>query len=155
MALGLNLQDIISLKTKIMSIETKQRQLAEEPYHLETMAPAQIGKTSFLVFQHNKYITVPTRNIAFFYVKYDSSTIAGFDRQEHFVNYSLEQIQRLVSERQFFRVNRQYLINFQAIKEVEHYFARKLLVNLHVPVSEKILVSREKVSLFLEWLEDR
>ena len=138
-----------------MSSETKQRQAAEETLTLEPLAPIQTGKTSFLVFRHNKYMTVPTRNIAFFYVKYDSSTIVGFDRQEHFVTYSLEHIQRLVSEKQFFRVNRQFLINFDAIKEVEHYFARKLLVHLAVPVSEKILVSRERVGLFLKWLEDR
>jgi len=55
----------------------------------------------------------------------------------------------------FFRLNRQYLINFNAIKEVEHYFARKLFVKLAVPVAEKLLVSKEKSTLFLKWLEER
>jgi len=113
------------------------------------------GKKSFLVFKHNKYFTVPTENIAFFYVKYESSIIMSFDRQEYPVNQSLEQIQNLLPEKQFFRLNRQYLINFKAIKEVEHYFARKLLVNLVVPAPEKLLVSKEKVTSFLHWLENR
>ena len=113
------------------------------------------GKKSFLVFKHNKYITVPTENIAFFYVKYESSVIMCFDRQEYSVNHSLEHIQNLLPEKQFFRLNRQYLINFSAVKEVEHYFARKLLVNLAVPAPEKLLVSKEKVSIFLDWLENR
>jgi two-component system, LytTR family, response regulator LytT len=56
---------------------------------------------------------------------------------------------------QFFRVSRQYLISFNAVKEVEHYFARKLLVNLVVPVQDKLLVSKEKVSSFLDWLDNR
>ena len=59
------------------------------------------GKKSFLVFRHNKYITVPTNTIAFFYVKYESSIIVCFDRQEYFVNYSLEQIQRLAEDSGF------------------------------------------------------
>ena len=113
------------------------------------------GKTSFLVCKHNKYLTIPTENIAFFYVKYESSIIVTFDRQEYFVSHSLEHIQNLVSDRKFFRLNRQYLISFRAVKEVEHYFARKLLVNLVVPVVEKLLVSKEKVSVFLQWLENR
>lgn len=113
------------------------------------------GKKSFLVFKHNKYFTVPTEAIAFFHVKYATTMIMSFDRQEYSVNQSLEQIQTLVTEKQFFRLNRQYLINFSAIKEVEHYFARKLLVILTVPVPEKLLVSKEKVSSFLEWLENR
>jgi two-component system response regulator LytT len=115
----------------------------------------QPGKTSFLVFKQNRYITVPTEKIAFFYVKYESSVIVCFDGQEYFVDHSLEQIQSLVTDKRFFRVNRQYLINFHAVKEVEHYFARKLLVNLIVAAPDKLLVPREKVSAFLQWLENR
>ena len=121
---------------------------------INTFAPLPVKK-SFLVFKHHKYITVPTETVAFFYVKYESSIIVCFDRQEYAVNYSLEQIQNLVTDKQFFRLNRQYLINFSAVKEVEHYFARKLLVNLLVPSRDKLLVSKEKASAFLHWLENR
>jgi DNA-binding LytR/AlgR family response regulator len=113
------------------------------------------GKTSFLVFNHNKYFIVPTENIAYFYVKHENSIIVCFDKQEYFLNYSLENIQSLLTDKQFFRVNRQYLVSFRAVKEVEHYFARKLLVNLVVPAREKLLVSREKLSGFLRWLDNR
>ena len=113
------------------------------------------NKTSFLVFKQNKYIIVPVGNIAFFYVRYDASAIVCFDRQEYFVNYSLDHIQELLADSQFFRVNRQYLINFQAIKDVEHYFARKLLVNPIIPIPDKLLVPKEKASVFLNWLDNR
>jgi two-component system response regulator LytT len=113
------------------------------------------GKKSFLVFNQNKYITVPTDHIALFYVKYESSVIVCFDRKEYFVNHSLDHIHGLLSDKQFFRLNRQYLINFQAIKDVEHYFARKLLVNPTIPVAHKLLVPKEKASGFLYWLDDR
>lgn len=117
--------------------------------------PGGPGKKSFLVFKQQKYLTVPTENIAFFYVKYESSMIVTFDRNEYSVNYSLEQIQHLLPDQQFFRLNRQYLINFNAIKEVEHYFARKLLVKPAIPFTGKLLVSREKARSFLSWLESR
>jgi hypothetical protein len=77
-----------------------------------------------------------------------------FNRPQYSVNYSLEHIQNVLSEQQFFRLNRQYLVNFNAVKEVEHYFARKLLVKLIVPVTEKLLVSKEKASGFFRWLEN-
>lgn len=113
------------------------------------------GKKSFLVFKNNKYMTVPTENIAFFYVKYDTIIIVSFNRQEYTVNYSLDQIQTLLSDQQFFRLSRQYLINFDAIKEVEHYFARKLLVIPVVSFADKLLVTKEKTKVFLSWLENR
>jgi two-component system response regulator LytT len=114
-----------------------------------------VGKKSFLIFKDNKYINVLTKNIALFYVKNETSIIVCFDKQEYFVNYSLEQIQNFLSGIQFFRLNRQYLVNFNAIKEVEHYFARKLLVNPVIPIKEKLLVSKEKVTEFLQWMDNR
>jgi len=114
-----------------------------------------LGKRSFLVFKNNKYINVLTENIALFFVKYESSMIMCFDKQEFFVKHSLEQIQNLLPENQFFRLNRQCLINFNAVKEVEHYFARKLLVNPVMPVKDKLIVSKEKVTEFLHWLDNR
>ena len=113
------------------------------------------GKKSFLVFKNNKYTTVPTKNVAFFYIKYTSPVLVTLEDQEYFLNYSLDHIQEVLAPDQFYRVNRQYLVNFSAIKEVEHYFARKLLVNLLVPTRDKLIVSKEKVTGFLEWLDNR
>jgi two-component system response regulator LytT len=117
------------------------------------MLPA--DKKSFLVYRNNKYISVPTENIALFRLQFGASVIQCYDKQEYTTNHSLEQIQTFLPGHLFFRLNRQYLISFRAIKEVEHYFARKLLVNLAVPVKEKILVSKEKVTSFLHWLDNR
>lgn len=128
------------------------------PYHLNdllTILAKPAGKKSFLILKCNKYINVPTENIAFFYIKNELSIIVCFDQHEFFVNYSLNQIQNLLTEQQFFRINRQYLINFNAVKDVEHYFARKLLINLVIPTQEKLLVSKEKANDFLHWLDNR
>lgn len=113
------------------------------------------GKKSFLVFKNNKYLVIPTERIALFYIKYDSTVIVTFDKLEHCVNYSLEQVQHLLPADQFFRLNRQYLINASAIKEAEHYFARKLLVTPTLPFPDKLIVSKEKARNFLVWLESR
>ncbi|MBC9929215.1 LytR/AlgR family response regulator transcription factor [Chitinophaga qingshengii] len=113
------------------------------------------GKKSFLVFKNNKYLTVPTDQIAYIYIKYTSPAIVTFKGEEYIINQSLDQVQNQLSARQFYRLNRQYLINFTAIREVEHYFARKLLVSLQVATPEKLLIGKEKTALFLQWLEER
>jgi len=98
---------------------------------------------------------VATETIAFFCIRYTTVIIVCFDRHEYSLSYSLDEIQQSISGRQFFRLNRQFLINFHAVREVEHYFARKLLVSPTIPVKEKLLVPREKASAFLRWLENR
>ncbi|MBV8388315.1 MAG: response regulator transcription factor [Mucilaginibacter sp.] len=113
------------------------------------------GKTSFLVFKNQKYTTVQTDNIAFFYIRNDATSIMCFDKQEFALNQSLDQITASVSPKQFFRVNRQYLVSFKAIKEVEHYFLRKLYVKLVIETPDKLLINKEKSHGFLSWMEDR
>ena len=113
------------------------------------------GKKSFLIFQRNKYMTVSTEKIAFFYIQFKCSVIVTIDKQEYPVNYSLEQVEQLVSGHQFFRLNRQYLISFNVVREVEYYFARKLLVVPTIQFRDKLIVSKEKAKTFLDWLENR
>lgn len=113
------------------------------------------GKTSFLVFKNQKYTTVPVENIAFFYIRNDATSIMCFDKQEFVLNQSLDQVAGSVSAKQFFRVNRQYLVNFKAIKEIEHYFLRKLYVKLVIETPDKLLINKEKSHSFLSWIEER
>jgi len=112
-------------------------------------------KTTFLVFKQQKYTTVQNAQIAYFYIRNDSTSIMCFDGQEFSLNQSLDQISGQVSQKQFFRVNRQYLVNFSAIKEIEHYFLRKLYVKLLIQTPEKLLINKEKSSAFLSWMENR
>lgn len=113
------------------------------------------GKTSFLVFKNQKYTTVQTENIAYFYIRNEGTSMMCFDKQEFTLSQSLDQIAGSVSSKQFFRVNRQYLVNFKAIKEVEHYFLRKLYVKLLMETPDKLLINKEKSHSFLSWMEER
>lgn len=112
-------------------------------------------KTSFLVFKQQKYTTVNTDDIAFFYIRNEGVSIMCFNKEEFLLNQSLDNITAQVSQKNFFRVNRQYLVNFKAIKEVEHYFLRKLYVKLLIDTPEKMLINKEKSHSFLSWMENR
>jgi two-component system response regulator LytT len=113
------------------------------------------GKKSFLVFKENKYVTIATDQIAYIYIKHDTTTIVTFQQQTYTLPQSIDQVQTQLSAKQFYRLNRQYLVNFSAIKEVEHYYGRKLLVKLVVPNPDDLLLGKEKTTAFLQWLESR
>ncbi|SDC17341.1 LytR/AlgR family response regulator transcription factor [Pedobacter soli] len=132
----------------------QQNQLPDMDELLKRIGPNE-SKKSFLVFKHNKYTTVPTEQIAFFYIRNESPTIMTLKEEEYTLNQSMDTIQGQLSALQFFRLNRQYIVNFSAIKEVEHYFDRKLFVKLVIPSPEKLLIGKEKTTAFLNWLENR
>jgi two-component system response regulator LytT len=113
------------------------------------------GKKSFLVFKDQKYLTIATERIAFFYIRHGATVIRTLEQQDYEIQQSLDQVTGLVPAEQFFRLNRQYLINFSAIKEVEHYFMRKLVVHLVIPAPDTLLINKERSQSFLQWMENR
>ena len=126
--------------------------LVEQLLHL-TQPDA--GKQSFLVFKNGKYTTVPVEQIAYFFVRNEQTTLVTLTGGTFTINQSLDDTARQLNSKSFYKLNRQYLIGFKAVKEVEYYFARKLLVKLTVPTDEKLLVGKDKATAFLHWLEAR
>ncbi len=120
---------------------------------LNTLKPS--SKSCFLVNHKGKMLPVATSDIAYFFIADELTFIFTFDEQKFIVNHSLEELEKLVDTRQFYRANRQFLLNFAAIKEVEPYFNRKLVVKLSVKCNEQILVGKLKVTEFRAWLSNR
>jgi DNA-binding LytR/AlgR family response regulator len=65
----------------------------------------------------------------------------------------LDDIESILDEKQFFRINRQMIISRKAVKEIQQYFNRKVIVKTTIQIPEKAIVSRLKVTPFLSWLE--
>jgi len=108
-------------------------------------------QSAVLVHYKDKILPVKLEDIAVFHLRNDLTHLITFSREEYFINETLEEAERLAGSH-FYRVNRQCLINRKAIKDVSKYFGRKLLVNLAIPFTEKVTVSKVKASHFLAWL---
>ena len=67
---------------------------------------------------------------------------------------SLDKLEKILNPTLFFRVNRNYIINFNFIKEIITYSSNrlKLILSTH-PTAPDILVSRERVNQFKQWLD--
>lgn len=79
--------------------------------------------------------------------------ITTLNSQRYFITSSLDELDSVLSPEQFYRANRQFLVNRDSIESVERYFSRKLVVKLSVEVPEIIIISKAKASDFLRWLE--
>lgn len=113
------------------------------------------GKTSFLVSFKGKMFPVSTQEAAYFTIEDGLSFLITFDGRKLPLSQTLDVIEEQLDPHHFFRANRQYLIAFGAVKEVEPYYARKLAVKLRSVKPETILISREKATSFLHWLDNR
>ena len=69
------------------------------------------------------------------------------------VAYSLEQLELLLDPVQFFRINRKYIINATAIKDIIAYSGSRLRILLHKIDYDDLVVSRSRVNEFKSWLD--
>lgn len=110
-------------------------------------------KTALLVNQREKIIPIPVKDIAFFYLDNTMVKILTFNHQRYSISSSLDDLERNVDPQIFYRANRQFLINRDAVLSIERYFSRKLAIKLKEETPETIVVSKAKASDFLNWLE--
>jgi DNA-binding LytR/AlgR family response regulator len=110
-------------------------------------------KSSILVHFRERFIPIEVNKIAFFVVDAEVLYIQTFDNQRYPVFKSMSEVEASIDPSLFYRINRQVLLNKKAIKEVEPYFKRKVIVKTDLNIKEKLIVSRLKVTEFMNWIE--
>ncbi len=103
------------------------------------------------VGMHIKSIDVEKINL--FYSLERSTFILDNTGKSYDINYSLEQIEKLVDPGQFFRISRKYVVNISAISDIISYSASRLKLKIADLKDDDILVSRSKLAEFKKWLE--
>jgi len=109
-------------------------------------------KTHFLVqAKGDKLIPVQAIDIAFFYIDNGMVKAVTFDEKSFRFEHTLDELAEMLDPNIFFRANRQFIISRKAIKDIDLWFNNRLSVNLKIPVPEKILISKARISEFKNW----
>lgn len=107
--------------------------------------------TSIIIHKGDKLVPYSLAEIAIF-VKEDNHLYAvTFNKEQLLVSNNLDKTEAIAGSL-FFRVNRQMLVNRNAVKDLSNYFNRKLLINLVINFNRQIILPKEKITAFLEWL---
>jgi two-component system, LytTR family, response regulator LytT len=108
---------------------------------------------SIVLYQGDKIIPLEGNHIALFFVENENTYAYTFDQKKLLVNEKMETLEMTFSPN-FFRANRQFLINRKAVKDAATSFNRKITVNLNVLFKDSIHVGKLKVTDFLDWLKN-
>jgi len=109
-------------------------------------------KTHFLVpAKGDKLIPVQASDIAFLYIDNGLVKAVTFDEKTFRFEHTLDELAEMLDPNIFFRANRQFIISRKAIKDIDLWFNNRLSVNLKIPVPEKILISKARISEFKNW----
>jgi DNA-binding LytR/AlgR family response regulator len=134
----------------------KFKKLFAEPVDFETKIAKVIGqistlfKSRFFIKVGIRFKSIPIENICSFFVEERNTFLTTTEGKNYDLDYSLDQLQKIIDPNLFFRINRNYLVNINCIDEIVGYSTNRL--KLKMGKMEQI-VSRDKVSEFKQWMD--
>jgi two-component system, LytTR family, response regulator LytT len=100
--------------------------------------------------QHLKVIS--TDEIECFFSENKGTYIHTFDNRDYLIDTTLEVLEQELDGSDFYRISRKFIIPLKAIKEIIVYSNSRLKINLPTYKEDEVIVSREKVSDFKNWI---
>ncbi|WP_291861767.1 LytTR family DNA-binding domain-containing protein [Marinilabilia sp.] len=101
----------------------------------------------------DKLKSIEVSEIAAFYILNKSLFLICFDKSTYDIIQPLEQIEKELSPKKFFRINRQMIINYATINKMYFMSNRSIKVELKVPVPIDSFVSIQRLTEFKKWLD--
>ncbi|SDD13504.1 LytR/AlgR family response regulator transcription factor [Pedobacter soli] len=110
-------------------------------------------RSRFLLPYRDGFKTLLVNEVAYFYVELKITRAFLNNSTEENLGQTLEELEQQLDPKQFFRANRQFIINIDAVQNIHNYFNGKLKIKLkHNPEAE-VIVSREKAQQFRNWMD--
>ena len=118
---------------------------------IQTLTSAEYKKRFVIRFgEHIK--TLPVEEIAYCYSENKATFARTYEGRTYPMDHNLDALEHMMNPQEFFRINRQYLINLKAIEEMKTYSKARVIVTLKPPVKELPIVSSERSADFKQWL---
>lgn len=110
-------------------------------------------KTRFVVKVGEHLRTIEVSDIRFFFSQDKTTFAATKENRNVILDYSMDQLEGLLDPREFFRINRKYIVRSASIQDIITYTNSRLKIQLKGSDDNDIIVARERVQEFREWLD--
>ncbi|MCK8491152.1 LytTR family DNA-binding domain-containing protein [Spirosoma sp. RP8] len=129
----------------VMDIDALVQQLRQQ------IQPADYRRR-FLVKHRQQWVPIEVSDIAYFYSEEGVSLFRTHSNQKYSLDYPLDELEKMLDPTQFFRANRQYIVQINTIQQIHPYFNNKLKLVLKPAADDEVLVSRERAADFKKWM---
>jgi two-component system, LytTR family, response regulator LytT len=107
----------------------------------------------FLIRMGQSLRLVHQQDIAYFYTSDKITFMMTREGRKYPIDFTLENLEVMIDPARFFRINRQYIINIDAIQQMHAHTKARVRIDLLPAANEEVIVSTEKSPLFKKWLE--
>jgi len=96
--------------------------------------------------------TIESQDVAYFYTENKANFAVMKDAKRYPIDHNLDELEQLIDPKNFFRINRQFIISYHAITEMVSWSKARVLIKLNPPSKFETIVSTERAASFKMWL---
>ena len=147
--------DESDLDAALCRYEHRQLTLSSSP-DIDKLADDYTGRTCksrFSVQVGDSCMSIAVADVAYFFSEDKYTYLCQFSGKRYIVNYTLEQLEKLLDTDMFFRVSRNCILNIGSFQKSTRYFGGRLKLYVEPEFHGDIMVSRSRVNDFLKWID--
>ena len=109
-------------------------------------------KKRFTIKMGQQLKMVNIEEVECFYSENKGTYLHTFENRDYLLDITLEQLETELDPKDFYRVSRKFIIPMKGIKEIQLHSNSRLKVILPTYKDDEVIVARERVTDFKEWL---
>lgn len=149
------------LSGSLLKLENLRDQLVINDVKLEKLktlagdTSSKVYKNRFMVKVGDHIRSITTDQVIFFFADGRDVYLVTQQMRKFIIDFTLEALEEVLEPKNFFRVNRTYILSIHFIQDVVMYSNSRLKITTQPAWDKEIIVSREKVNEFKEWFDGR
>ena len=116
-------------------------------------SPQKEFQKRFIVSSGEKIKSVKIDEVAYFFGQQKFVFLITHDNRRHIIDYTLTQLEGLLDPTQFYRINRQFIISFDSIKQMHTWSKSRVKIDLAPEGDREAIVSIDRSGDFKRWLD--
>jgi two-component system response regulator LytT len=129
---------------------TSQTDLSKMLEAFKSMQPQY--QKRFIVHSGEKIISIQTSDIGYFFAQQRYVILFTKNNEQYIIDYTLDKLDQVLDPEMFFRINRQFIISFDVIKNMAPYAKGRIKIETEPTAKEDVIVSIDRASRFKDWL---
>jgi DNA-binding LytR/AlgR family response regulator len=107
----------------------------------------------FLINHGNQLVTVLANQIAYLFTRNKTVIIVTKENQQYSFDATLDQLEKKLNPKHFFRINRQFIIQLDSILKMENETRGRVKIETVPSCKDEMIVSIDRSGEFKKWLK--
>lgn len=150
-------EDLDRALSKLIALRAKGNEGAVEQSQLrrafESIGAENMPARRFLVRMGEKLKALPVQEAAYYYVEDRVVFYQSKEGKRYPLDHSLEEVEHMLDDRHFFRINRQFIVRDGSIEDMTVVSKSRVKLNLVPAYHGDTIVSKERSPVFRRWIQ--